>query len=83
VKTVEEKQTLNEWDHVQSFINVLQQMRDGRWTWLRNSRCKYVELRVDMRSGHCIIRDRDGKRINPEDLAFQIDIGLPHPTDAP
>lgn len=32
-----------------------------------NWRCKYVNIRIDMRSGHFVITDNDGKRIDGED----------------
>ena len=34
---------------------------------LDNWRCKYVNIRMDMRSGHFVITDNDGKRIDGED----------------
>lgn len=71
-RTVEEKEKFNVWDNFRDdVLPVFKAIQEGRWSWHRNPACKYVELRVDMRSGHVIIRDRDGKRINPEDLAYQ------------
>lgn len=70
--TVKEKTERNIWDHLSDVLPTLKAASRGEWSWGRNGQCKYVELRIDMRSGHCIIRDRDGKRINPEDLAYQI-----------
>lgn len=32
-----------------------------------NWRCKYVNIRIDMRTGHFVITDNDGKRIDGED----------------
>lgn len=61
----------NRWDSIQDFITVLQAARSGQWHWPMNTRCKYVELRVDMRDGGCIIKDREGKRITPAELAYQ------------
>ena len=49
----------------------LKKMREGQWHWYANSKCKYVELRVDMRTGSCIIKDREGNRIDPKELAIQ------------
>jgi hypothetical protein len=59
------------WNNIDDFIAVLQLMRDGKWDWYANTRCKYVELRVDMRDGGCIISDRESKRISPAQLAYQ------------
>lgn len=66
-----EKIARNEWDHVQQFFKVFDALTRGEWTWTANSRCKYVELRIDMRDGGCIIKDREGVRISAEQLAYQ------------
>lgn len=66
-----EKQATNTWDNVQDFIKVLQAMRCGQWWWFNNPECKYVELRVDMRDGGCVIKNRHGVRIDPTTLAKQ------------
>lgn len=68
---LKEKIKTNTWDSLQDFLKVFNNAMSGSWHWYKNSRCKYVELRVDMRTGHCIISDRYGKRIDPRDLAFQ------------
>lgn len=41
------------------------------WTWAYNSQCKYVDVRVDMRDGHCILVDRHGNPIKLDDLERQ------------
>jgi len=61
----------NVWDKIEDFANVYKKMRNGDWSWIYNSKCKYVELRVDMRNGGCIISDRSGTRIDPKDLEYQ------------
>ena len=66
-----EKIETNTWDSIDDFIAVLNEAMAGNWHWFSNPKCKYVELRVDMRTGGCIIRDRYGNRIDPKDLAFQ------------
>ena len=63
----------NQWDSVDDFLVVLNKMRANEWQWVENTKCKYVELRVDMRNGCCIIRDRYGRRISPAQLAKQLD----------
>lgn len=53
---------------------VMQVIRDAseqRWMWYWNTRCKYVELRIDMRDQCCLIRDREGKPISLEQLQYQ------------
>lgn len=68
---LQEKIATNTWDSIDDFIVVLEKMRAGQWHWVSNPRCKYVNLRVDMRDGGCLIRDKDGNRIDPADLAKQ------------
>lgn len=68
---LQQKIETNTWDSIDDFIAVLTSMRAEQWKWYANTRCKYVELRVDMRDGGCIIRDREGKRIDPKQLAYQ------------
>lgn len=68
---LQEKIATNAWDSIDDFIAVLEQMRAGKWKWVYNSKCKYVDLRVDMRDGACIIKDLEGRRIDPKDLAYQ------------
>lgn len=48
-------------------------INDPRWSWALNARCKYIELRIDTRDGHCLISDRDGKRITLKELSRQLD----------
>ena len=41
------------------------------WRWMFNTRCKYIELRIDMRDGAFILKDREGTRISLEELKAQ------------
>jgi hypothetical protein len=70
-QTLEEKIASNTWDHLRDFLAVAKRAQDGEWHWYENSKCKYVGLRIDMRTLQCIIMDRDGKRIDPEQLRYQ------------
>lgn len=63
----------DEWDDISSFLKVLKDTKEKRWFWYLNTRCKYVDLRIDMRDGHCIMKDRHGVKITPEELAYQIE----------
>ena len=71
--TLEIKIKENIWDHINDFLEVYKKSKQGNWIWWKNNKCKYVELRIDMRNGDCIIRDRDGRRINPKDLEYQFE----------
>ena len=71
-KTAKEKSAFNVWDNFMD--DVLPTLKDAlarRWSWCRNQKCKYITVRIDMRDGKCLISDRDGNRINPEDLMNQ------------
>jgi hypothetical protein len=59
------------WIPLNDFIAVLNRITRNGWCWSKNARCKYVELRIDMRDGHCFISDRDGNDITLEELAYQ------------
>ncbi len=76
----------NIWDKLQDFGDVFGRTKlpygdKNRWTWSMNPDCKYVELRIDMRDGGCIIRNRNGLRITPERLAWQYSKETPDPPD--
>ena len=68
-----QKQAANVWDHVDDALAVIELARAGKWNWCENTQCKYIELRIDMRDGGCIVKDREGKRIDPETLRKQLD----------
>lgn len=54
----------------------------GRWTWTRNTRCKYVDLKLDTRRGAYCILDRNGEQITFEQLRWQYPAPLPTPPEA-
>jgi len=62
----------NSWEEKSDIQEVIQFIQDNNdWTWLKNSQCKYISLRFDMRSGHFVILDRTGERITLEQLKYQ------------
>jgi hypothetical protein len=61
----------NAWDHFNKVVPTLKLASIGEWSPYANYRCKYIEMRIDMRTGHCILRDRNRIRITPEELAKQ------------
>jgi hypothetical protein len=61
----------NQWHHFNDVVPVLKAAQAGEWHWFENTRCKYIELRIDMRDLGCIIKDREGQRITPVLLASQ------------
>jgi hypothetical protein len=49
----------------------LADVAEGRWIWPRNSRCKYVTLKIDTRAGAFQVLDRDDKPLTAEELLYQ------------
>lgn len=70
-QTLAQKVASNTWDNLDDVIRIVRRMRAGTWAWMYNPDCKYLDLRVDMRDGGCLIRNRHGVRIDPTDLADQ------------
>lgn len=69
--TVTDKSRFNVWDNVAVVFETIQNSLSGKWLWWRCPACKYIDVRIDMRSGNCIIRNNQGQRINPADLRYQ------------
>ena len=66
----------NVWEEFKDSKEILKFLYDviikkEKWVWLSNSRCKYVELRMDMRNGGFILKDRHGNRITFDELKYQ------------
>lgn len=59
---------VNEWVPAQEVLDII---TNEEWCWALNVRCKYVELRIDVRDGKCSIKDRDGNPITLEDVRYQ------------
>ena len=52
----------NSWDHLNNFLEVYKLMTEKKWSWGRNHMCKYIDLRIDMRDGGCLI---EAKGVSP------------------
>ena len=59
------------WVPVSELVEHIQKALDNGWVWYKNSRCKYVSVRIDTRDGHSILCDRDGKVITLEEFDKQ------------
>lgn len=59
------------WTPIQDILKVILLAQNSGWMWYWNTRCKYVELRIDMRDQCALIRDREGKLISLEQLQYQ------------
>lgn len=44
-----------------------------KWSWTKSRgwKCKYIDIRIDMRDGGYILRNDAGKRIDISELEFQ------------
>ena len=42
-----------------------------KWSWTKNNNCKYIEVRIDMRTGDCLLKDRHDNLITTEELEKQ------------
>ncbi len=43
----------------------------NKWSWIFNTQCKYIGLRIDMRDGHFVLTNRNGERITVDQLKYQ------------
>lgn len=64
----------NGWFHATDLVNAASVIhttaRSEPTKWLENGiACKYVEIRIDMRTGDFILRDNDGNRLPNETIA--------------
>ena len=68
---VKQKIASNTWDHFGDILPTLKAISRGDWCWGANTRCKYIEIRIDTRDGGCILYDSKRVRISPEQFAHQ------------
>ena len=74
--SLKEKDEHNVWDHISDVFKVYKLMLQDKWLWCNNPECKYIDVRIDMRDGGCLITTRNSPddkpiRISPEQLAWQ------------
>ncbi len=73
----------NTWDHFGDILPTLKAISRGDWYWGANTRCKYIEIRIDTRDGGCILYDSKRVRISPQQFAHQShDLGKMDPWPA-
>lgn len=63
----------------ESMVAWLSAVGAGEWSWVKNTRCKYVTLRIDARSGAYAVLDRDDKPITANELEWQYSAECPSP----
>jgi hypothetical protein len=71
----------NLWDNLDDVQAIL---KDENWTWGRNIDCKYLNVRIDMRDGGCLIEAASSshskpRRISPKQLRWQYSEATPDP----
>jgi hypothetical protein len=80
---LEKKKETNIWDdNIDEVISFIKKATEGGlfnmnkpWKWTRNSLCKYIELRIDMRDGGFILKNDRGERISLKQLQYQYKSG--------
>lgn len=75
LRSMKFRQDHNRWDDIRDVMAVL---NDKRWSWAANTDCKYLNLRVDMRDGGCLI-EANSRRISPKQLRWQYSRETPNP----
>ena len=78
---VEKEYKAEQWihsDYLDKILGIVKKSRDTGllrsregWIWTKNSRCKYIDIRIDMRDGDFVLFDRSGQRISIEELEKQ------------
>ena len=76
MSTLKQRIASNTWDSINDVLAVLKRTAlplgdSRRWAWHRNQNCKYIDVRIDMRDGGCIIKNQEGQRISPAQLNWQ------------
>lgn len=63
----------NIWDTnlEETFKNVSDVIKDKDWSVKKNEACTYITIRIDMRSGKHILKNRRGERIHISDVQKQ------------
>jgi hypothetical protein len=49
-----------------------------KWSWVKNTSCKYIQIKIDMRDGGYVLLDRDGNRISFDQLKWQYSAETPN-----
>ena len=56
---------------IEEILKILKKVKTYDWLWICNPKCKYINLRIDMRDGHCLLFDREDNPIELKDLQYQ------------
>lgn len=64
---------------MEDFKSWVDSITSNCWSWVKNTRCKYVTIRIDTRRGVYSIKDRDGREISLGQLFWQYSKDTPEP----
>jgi hypothetical protein len=64
---------------MESLCSLLRDLVGSDWQWHRNTKCKYVSIRVDMRDGCAVLLDRHGNVIDEQAVRWQYSTDTPAP----
>jgi hypothetical protein len=75
-KEYQAKIEANSWhkpEELQGLVDLIKSLtREGKtWSWIKNGECKYIDIRIDMRDGGFVLKNREGRRISPMKLKSQ------------
>lgn len=56
---------------VDEIKKVISLMKEDKWTWLANSKCKYISVLVDKTEQRCVLFDRDDNIITLDQFKYQ------------
>lgn len=54
---------------------ILDLVHSKEWLWFRNTHCKYVNIRIDMRDGGFLLMDRNHGRVSLDAIKWQYSKG--------
>ena len=82
---IKEKIEHNFWERpntLQEIVDFIKEStnEESEWIWARNSECKYIDLRIDMRDGGFILSAKN-KRISLDRLKWQYSKETPTPPE--
>ena len=58
------------WIPIERVLEIIKLSRDHKWHWgsTKGMRGKYLDLRIDMRDGDCVVKDREGNLVDIDEL---------------
>lgn len=60
-----------QWYKFSDIFKTIADIQENNWSWAFNNRCKYIDIRIDMRDLKCLLKDRYGDVITIKELVRQ------------